>query len=318
MKEAIETRDLVKRFGRVSAVDGVSLHVAAGEIYAFLGLNGAGKTTTVRMILGMAKPTAGEVCVSGTRVRPGRTQPWHQVGYLVETPHVYPELTVRENLEALRRLRPGVEDRAVDEVLERLGLALYAHRRAGTLSRGNMQRLGLAKALLHKPRILILDEPMNGLDPAGIVEVRRLLGALASEHGVTVFFSSHILGEVARLAHRIGIIHQGRLLQELHVSELERHRWRRLVVRSRDCRAACAVLRQAGYAAEVRAGEIIELTDESAISQPDVVATRLVHEGHPPTMLRVEEEDLEHYFLRLIGMEEGHSGNEPHAPSHPG
>ena len=246
MDNVIETNALVKRYGDVTAVDRLSLRVARGEIYAFLGLNGAGKTTTIRLLLGMVKPNAGEARVLGTRIRPGGTEPWRSVGYLVETADAYPELTVRENLEAMRRLRPGTEPQAVARVIERLGLGAYADRRAGTLSHGNAQRLGLAKALLHSPELLILDEPANGLDPAGIVEIRDLLHELARDHGVTVFMSSHILGEVSRLAQRIGIIHQGRLLQELDVDELERKRTRRLVLRTRDDAAALAALLAAG------------------------------------------------------------------------
>jgi ABC-2 type transport system ATP-binding protein len=172
------------------------LRVAQGEIYAFLGLNGAGKTTTIRLLLGMVKPTSGAARVLGTRIRVGERKPWGSVGYLVETADAYPELTVRENLEVMRRLRPGTARYAVNRVIERLGLAEYADRRAGTLSHGNAQRLGLAKALLHNPELLILDEPANGLDPAGIVEIRNLLIELARDQGVTVFMSSHILGEV--------------------------------------------------------------------------------------------------------------------------
>src|SRR5260221_9608316 len=179
MNLPIETVDLGKRYGKVIAVTHLSLRVAKGEIYAFLGLNGAGKTTTMRMLLGMIKPTSGEACVLGTRVRVGERKPWRSVGYLVETADAYPELTVRENLEAMRRLRPGTEPKAVNRVIEQLGLHTYADRRTNTLSHGNAQRLGLAKALLHNPELIILDEPANGLDPAGIVEIRNLLIELA-------------------------------------------------------------------------------------------------------------------------------------------
>lgn len=305
MNTAIETKHLVKRYGEVTAVDDLSLRVARGEIYAFLGLNGAGKTTTIRLLLGMVKPTSGEARVLGTRIRLGERKPWRSVGYLVETADAYPELTVRENLEAMRRLRPGTEPKAVDRAIDRLGLRAYANRRAGTLSHGNAQRLGLAKALLHNPELLILDEPANGLDPAGIVEIRHLLIDLAREQGVTVFMSSHILGEVSRLAKRIGIIHHGRLLQELDVDELERNRRRQLVVRTRDCQAARSVLLGAGFSADITSEGIIEMKDKAAIERPDDIATRLVDAGYPPTKLNVEEEDLEHYFLRLVGMAGG-------------
>ena len=209
MSLSIETEDLGKRYGKVTAVKHLSLRVAEGEIYAFLGLNGAGKTTTIRMLLGMIKPTWGSAQVLGTRVRLGSREPWAAVGYLVETPHSYQELTVLENLEVARRLHPGTAPEAVGRMIERMGLSAYADRRAGTLSQGNAQRLGLAKALLHAPMLLLLDEPANGLDPAGIVEIRELLLELTREQGVTVFLASHILAEVSRLAQRIGIIHQG-------------------------------------------------------------------------------------------------------------
>ncbi|HVN54460.1 MAG TPA: ABC transporter ATP-binding protein [Anaerolineaceae bacterium] len=302
MSYAIETDGLSKSYGAVEAVEGLSLRVAEGEIYAFLGLNGAGKTTTIRLLLGMIRPSAGSARVLGTKVRMGSTEPWARVGYLVETPHAYPELTVFENLEAARRLHPGTPPAAIGQIIERLALDEYADRRAGTLSQGNAQRLGLAKALLHHPRLLILDEPANGLDPAGIVEIRALLRELTGEQGVTVFMSSHILAEVSRLAGRIGIIHAGRLIKELDIEELERDRRRRLLLGARDLAAARAALVAAGCPAEVTSDGAIELRDPAAISRPDDVAVALVRAGTPPTRLVVEEEDLEQYFLRLVGM----------------
>jgi ABC-2 type transport system ATP-binding protein len=300
----IQTDGISKHYGKMAAVEGVSLRVGRGEIYAFLGLNGAGKTTTIRMLLGMVRPTAGAAWVLGQAVGGRGTKPWQAVGYLVETPHAYPELTVRENLEAVRRLRPGTPAQAVPAIIEQLGLGTYADRRAGTLSLGNVQRLGLAKAMLHNPALLILDEPANGLDPAGIVEIRHFLRELAEEQGVTIFLSSHLLGEVARMAHRIGIIHQGRLIEEMDVGQLERNRRRRLVVRTRDQQGGMRVLAGAGY--HVRQGDgVLELADADALERPDEVATKLVQGGHPPTLLAVEQEDLEQYFLRLVGMEEG-------------
>jgi ABC-2 type transport system ATP-binding protein len=305
MNLSIETKNLSKRYGDVTAVDGLSLRVAEGEIYAFLGLNGAGKTTTIRMLLGMIKPTGGSATVSGKRVQMGRREPWAQVGYLVESPRCYPELTVIENLEVARRLHPGTPPQAVNQIIERLGLAVYAGRRAGNLSQGNAQRLGLAKALLHNPQLILLDEPANGLDPAGIVEIRELLLELTREQGVTVFMSSHILAEVARLAKRIGIIHKGRLLQELDIDELERNRRRRLLLRARDNEAARHALIQAGYSVDLNQDGMLELMDTSSIERPDDIASLLVQAGTPPTHLTVEEEELEHYFLRLVGMDGG-------------
>ena len=307
MNAAIETANLANHYHGVRAVDGLSLCVEQGEIYAFLGLNGAGKTTTIRMLLGMVKPTSGEARVLGTRIRVGERKPWASVGYLVETPNAYPELSARENLEAIRRLRPGTEPQAVARVIERLGLSTYADRRAGDLSLGNVQRLGLAKALLHNPALLILDEPANALDPAGIVEIRNLLLELAREQGVTVFMSSHILGEVSRLARRIGIIHKGRLLQELDVAELERSRRRRLLVRVQSTQGAQVVLLGAGIDSEITQEDLIVVKNHSAIEHPEQINTLLVHAGHAPSMLNVEQEDLEQYFLRLVGMEDAHA-----------
>jgi ABC-2 type transport system ATP-binding protein len=292
---------LSKRYGSVTAVDGVDLRVDVGEIYALLGLNGAGKTTTIRMLLGMIRPSAGSVVLLGTPVGPARRSVWARVGYLVETPAAYPELTVRENLEVARRLRRLADRQAVDEVIERLGLGPYADRRARTLSLGNAQRLGLAKALIHRPELLILDEPANGLDPAGVVEIRRLLRELVDTDGATVFLSSHLLAEVARLATRIGIIHEGRLLQEVDADDLARRLRQRLVVSARDRGAARAALAAAGFATEPAGDGGLVVRDERAVHRPDDVATVLVDAGCPPTRLVVEREDLETYFLRLVG-----------------
>jgi ABC-2 type transport system ATP-binding protein len=305
MNLTIETQDLGKDYGDVRAVERLSLRVAEGEIYAFLGLNGAGKTTTIRMLLGMIRPTTGYAKVLETRVHLGSREPWGSVGYMVEIPHSYPELTVYENLEVARRLHPGTPQRAVGAIIERLGLAAYADRRTGNLSQGNAQRLGLAKALLHSPKLLFLDEPANGLDPAGIVEIRELLLELTREQGVTVFMSSHILAEVSRLAQRIGIIHQGRLLQEFNIDELERNRKRRLLLRARDVGSAHRTLVAAGQPAEVLQDGTIELKTASSVERPDDINCLLVNAGNAPTQLMVEEEELEQYFLRLVGMDGG-------------
>jgi ABC-2 type transport system ATP-binding protein len=305
MNMQIETEDLGKRYGDVKAVEHLSLRVTEGEIYAFLGLNGAGKTTTIRMLLGMIKPTSGYARVLQTRVRLGSREPWESVGYMVEDPHAYPELTVYENLEVARRLHPGTPLKAVGQIIERLDLATYANRRAGTLSHGNAQRLGLAKALIHDPKLLILDEPANGLDPAGIVEIRELLLNLTREHGGTVFMSSHILAEVSRLAGRIGIIHEGKLLQELNIADLERNRKRRLVIRARDIESAQRTLVAASQPAEILQDGSIELKNTSSIEHPDDINRMLVNAGTSPTQLMVEEEELEQYFLRLVGMDGG-------------
>jgi len=284
----------------VHAVNSVDLRVKPGEIYAFIGLNGAGKTTTIRALLGMIRPSAGSVKVLGQTVGPYGRGPWQRVGHLVESPAAYPELTVRENLEIARRLYGIVDKQASSRVIERMTLASYADRKAGTLSTGNFQRLGLARALLHEPELLILDEPANGLDPAGVVEIRELLVGLTCEKGVTVFMSSHILTEVDRLATRIGIIHQGRLIEELEATQLEEIRAQRLEVKACDLEAAQSALARAGFAAKIGEGRIT-LNEASAIEAPDKIAAILVQAGTPPTRLAVEQENLEDHFLRLTG-----------------
>jgi len=300
MTFAIETNQLTKRFGHVLAVDSIDLRVKQGEIYGFLGLNGAGKTTTIRSLLGMLRPGAGDVKVLGQAVGPNGRGPWGSVGHLVESPSAYPELTVRENLEIARRLHHMTDSNATTRIMEKLALTSCAHRKAGTLSTGNLQRLGLARALLHEPEVLILDEPANGLDPAGVVEIRTLLESLANEKGVTIFMSSHILTEVDRLATRIGIIHNGRLIEELDADQLEKLRAKRLEVKARNFEGAQIFLHSAGYKMTTQ-DETIMLDDEHAIEHPDDIARILVNAGMPPTHLAVEQQNLEDHFMQITG-----------------
>jgi ABC-2 type transport system ATP-binding protein len=300
---AIETDQLTKRFGDVLAVDCVNLRVKPGEIYGFLGLNGAGKTTTIRALLGMIRPSAGNVKVLGQDVGPNGRGPWARVGHLVETPSAYPELTARENLQVAARLHSILQAEATTRVIEQLKLGAYADRKAGTLSMGNLQRLGLARALLHQPELLILDEPANGLDPAGVVEIRELLRWLAHENGVTIFMSSHILTEVDQLVTRIGIIHKGTLIEELDTHQLERLRSRRLEVITRDPEAAQMSLQSAGYRCR-RKEEMILLEEDYAIEHPDDIARILVNAGNPPVRLAVEQQNLEEHFLQLTNERE--------------
>ncbi len=209
----LETRGLTKRFGRggnaQTAVDHVSLHVEKGKVYGLLGPNGAGKSTTLKMITGMLRPTQGELLFEGT---PWQRDDLYRIGSLVEQPPLYPNLTARENLR-VRTTLLGLPETRIDEVLHEVGLTDTGAKRAGRFSMGMRQRLGIALALLASPRLLILDEPTNGLDPIGIEELRGTIRGFA-EQGITVLLSSHILAEVQHTADAVGIIVGGRLAFE--------------------------------------------------------------------------------------------------------
>jgi ABC-2 type transport system ATP-binding protein len=289
---------VTKRYRDVVAVDGLDLTVRRGEIYGFLGRNGAGKTTTIRMLLGLIQPSEGEMEVLGKRVQPGATDVFAHIGYLVESATAYPNLTVRENLNIQRRLT-GAPRGAVEDAIELMRLGPNASRRAGVLSLGNKQRLSLARALLHHPELLILDEPANALDPGGIVEVRELLRSLAAEHGVTVFMSSHILAEVAHLADRIGIVHEGRLLEELDREELRAKERLYVEVGTSDSERAVELLDAAGFAHVERVDGRLHVFD--AEERVPEIARVLVHSGLDVTHLAPVHEDLEAHFLRLTG-----------------
>jgi ABC-type multidrug transport system ATPase subunit len=296
----ISTRGLAKHFREVRAVDGIDLDVRRGEIYGFLGRNGAGKTTTIRMLVGLIRPTAGDVTVLGRRIVPGEWDVLSSVGSLVETATAYPNLTVRENLDIQRRLTRAPLG-AIDEVIAILRLEECADRRAGRLSLGNKQRLALARALLHRPEVLVLDEPANALDPAGIVEVRRLLRRLADERGVTIFMSSHILAEVAHLADRIGIVHAGKLVEELSLEELRAASRSCVEVTVSDPDRAVALL--AERMGVVRVDRTVQggLRIFEGLDRTAEMARVLVNGGLDLTRLCAAEEDLEAHFMRLTG-----------------
>jgi ABC-2 type transport system ATP-binding protein len=305
MDSVIYTENLSKHYGKLKAVDRVSIRVKQGEIYGFLGLNGAGKTTTIRMLLGLIGPTSGAAYLNGIKVNPGNAKMWKDVGYLVEVPYSYPDLTVWENLEIIRHLRLIRDKESTERIIEKLKLGHYRDMLSKNLSLGNAQRLGLAKALIHEPDILLLDEPANGLDPEGIVEIREMLADLAQNSGITVFISSHILGEISKLATRIGIIHEGKLIHESSVREMEALRKHCLQVSANYLAGAGEILEKHGYVFAESEEGILEVSGMEAISNPDKVATLLVNSGFPPTLLNVEEEDLESFFLRIIRMKGG-------------
>jgi ABC-2 type transport system ATP-binding protein len=223
LKYAIETSGLTRRFEARIAVDELNLRVPQAGVYGFLGPNGAGKTTTIRMLLGLIRPTAGAVRLFGAPLAANRPSLMKRVGALVQTPSLYPHLTGQENLEVTRRLL-GARKELIERALAIVKLSEDAPRRVREYSLGMRQRLGLALALLNEPELLILDEPTNGLDPAGIHEMRDLIRRLPAEFGITVFLSSHLLNEIEQVAGCIGIINQGRLLFQGTLAELQAER----------------------------------------------------------------------------------------------
>ncbi len=300
MKEIIVTESLSKVYKQVKAVSEVSLHVKKGEIYGFLGLNGAGKTTTIRMLLGMINPSSGRAFINGKLISPNNTDIWRDVGYLVEVPYSYQELTVRENLEIIRRLRSISDKKAVDIIIDKLKLSKYENFKAKTLSLGNAQRLGLAKALIHNPSVLIIDEPSNGLDPAGMLEIRELLADLAFNQDVTVFISSHILGEISKFSSRIGIIHEGGLIQELNTNRLDELCQKRLILETSNNTKAEELLRANNIKSEKLVESQITITSDNAIGKPSSIAQLILSNGLELNSLHIVEEDLESYFLRVV------------------
>lgn len=296
--EVIQTNSLSKRFGATLAVNNISVHVKQGEIYGFLGLNGAGKTTLIRMLLGMIKPDNGTISLFGKPIT-SKSQNWNDIGYLVETPYSYPNLSVYENLKVIGKLRHLTDKNAIENIIEKLKLTKYKNTPAQTLSLGNQQRLGLAKALIHEPKILILDEPINGLDPEGIVQVRNLLIELAQK-GSTIFLSSHILGEISKLAHRIGIIHEGKLIKELTTDELSNQIIKKILVQTTDNQKALHYLQNSNYSAVQTNTDEIEISSPQAVAHPEHISKLLTECGLPPKQIFLFTEDLEMFFLRTI------------------
>ena len=247
VKEAIKTVNLSKKYGKNLVVDDLNLSIESGEIVGFLGLNGAGKTTTMRMLLGLIKPTSGECYIQGNKVDQNNLEVLNEIGYIIETPYSYPDLTVQENLEIVSTLRGIRNTDVVDWVTEKLKLKQYKDKQVKRLSLGNIARLGIAKAIIHKPKILILDEPTNGLDPFGVIEVRELLKELANNLGTTVLISSHKLEEISKIATRIVIIHEGRLIREVESKDLDKYLEKKLWVSGSNNKAIKAVLSNNGY-----------------------------------------------------------------------
>lgn len=314
MDSVLEIENLTRRYAGVPAVDGLSLSVARGEVYGLLGMNGAGKTTTLRMVLGLARPDRGtvglfgELCFDGS-VRRRNLASLSRVGSMIEFPGFYENLTARENLEIFASLS-GVHKRdAIDEALATAGLADDRNKKTAHYSLGMKQRLGIARAILNHPELIILDEPTNGLDPAGIRDIRKLLSELAHERGVAVFMSSHILSEVEQIADRIGIVHEGRLLEEISMGELRgRNRTYADFAVSDDNRGAMLLERELGIT-DFDVPETGTIRVYSPLDRNAEINRMLVLQGIGVSRISVGSTGLEDYFFSLTGARNDQTDN---------
>ncbi|MDT8913357.1 ABC transporter ATP-binding protein [Amycolatopsis sp. PS_44_ISF1] len=292
----IVTHALTKRYGRTLAVDAVDLEVREGDRYGFLGPNGSGKTTLVRMLLGLVYATSGEIELLGRPMPKRASEVLPEVGALVEGPGAYPHLSGRRNLALLDATGRGgarrTRRRRVEESLERVGLSGVDGRPVKAYSLGMRQRLGLAGALLNRPRLLVLDEPTNGLDPQGIREIRELLVEL-NDHGTTVFLSSHLLAEIEQLCTRVGVVDRGRLVLEDDLTAL-RAETGRVLLGTPDAAAAVAVL---DGRVEHRDGDRLLVRHDD----PAELNALLVAGGVPVTSLQAERRTLEQVVLNVTG-----------------
>jgi ABC-2 type transport system ATP-binding protein len=295
---ALRALALSKRYGARLAVDRLDLEVNRGELFGFLGPNGAGKTTTIRMALGLIAPTGGSIEILGLDVRSHRAQVLPRVGALVESPALYGYMSGRDNLRAVGDLLGGVRAKRIDEVLEIVSLKGRDRDRVKTYSMGMKQRLGLAIALLNDPDLLILDEPANGLDPAGIVEMRDLLRELAAS-GKTVFISSHVLSEVQQICSRVAIINHGKLIRVAPVAELLQAPGE-FEVKVDAPLDLIAALRRQSWGAESRAENGYVITGAPEGRGRELIKF-LVDGGFAPDAVSPRQRDLEDIFLSLTG-----------------
>jgi ABC-2 type transport system ATP-binding protein len=309
----IETRGLRKRFAEAVAVDGIDLAVPAGGVYGFLGPNGAGKTTTIRMLLGLLRPTAGSCRLFGELVEPGAPV-LSRIGALIERPAFYPYLSARDNIRVFGTMRgiagPALAERA-REVLDQVGLGAVARRKVGGFSTGMLQRLALALVLLDRPRLVILDEPTNGLDPNGVVDVRELIAGMASG-GATVFLSTHVLPEVEQLCDRVAILRDGVVVAEGAPNSLLRE-GERLFIRfdsAAEAAAAAAILGSAATETSPGPNGGAALLLEAPSGEASAVNRRLAEAAVYPAELTIQRKSLEAVFRELTIEPEGH----PDAP----
>lgn len=299
----IETEQLTKIYGKQVVVDSVNLHVRKGRIYGLLGRNGAGKTTIMKMILGLASITSGEVNVFGQNIKGREKRIYPRIGAMIETPGFYPNLTGTENLEIFAKLRGTAASDVVKTALKIVGLPYKDKKLFSKYSLGMKQRLGIANAILHDPELLILDEPTNGLDPIGIAEIRNFLKELSQDRGKTILISSHILSEMQLLADDIGIIDHGVLLEESSMEELQKKNSRYILLQVSDVSKAVILLEQrfAVQAYSVEDEHRLRLYDTSL----DMAAINkaLVLQGVSVVSASLRNDTLEDYFKKITGGE---------------
>ncbi|UHA75583.1 ABC transporter ATP-binding protein [Paenibacillus sp. 481] len=296
----IETDGLTKQYGSRRAVDNVKLQLKRGDIYGFLGPNGAGKTTTIRMLLGLIRPTKGNIRIFGKELHQQRMEILKKVGSLVEYPSYYGHLTAMENLETVRRILDVPKSR-ISEVLSIVRLTQEARRPVKGFSLGMKQRLGIATALLGNPELLILDEPTNGLDPSGILEIRELIKSMPQEHGITVLVSSHLLSEVEQMANRVAIIQQGRLMFQDSIAALQSRAQHRVRLVVSDPEQAFRTVSAAGCSAELESGAI--MLDNMTDAKIAALVEQLVHKRHDVYRVEEKRQSLEDLFLAMTGKE---------------
>jgi ABC-2 type transport system ATP-binding protein len=291
----LETKDLTKTFGGRKAVDSVNITAYEGEVFGFLGPNGAGKTTTLGMALGLIHPTAGEVYVLGERVTPNRVQALKEVGALLGGPAFVPYLSAWDNLDLLARLSPKVDKKRIAEVLELVGLTEYSRRKVGKFSTGMKQRIGIAMALLHRPRFVILDEPTNGLDPAGMREIRHLLRSLV-ENGTSILLSSHLLNEVQQVCDRIAVLNRGQVVAQGRVDDLLDAQKPTVRLTVSDTSVAVRALESLSNIENVQAsGDTLLVTGVTT----QAVMNQLLQHHIIPTEITAQKSDLESLFMDL-------------------
>lgn len=297
METAIETHGLTRHFGDVRAVNGIDLHVPQGSVFGFLGPNGSGKTTTIRLLLGLIHADAGSVQINGFDIRTQRSAALAKVGAIVENPALYPNLTGREVLRITAVLLK-LDRLEIDRVLEIVDLQQPADRRVRGYSFGMRQRLALARALMGNPKLLMLDEPTNGLDPAGIADMRRLIKTLPEQSGTTVFVSSHQLSEMEQMTDHVALIKSGELLFQGRLDTLMAQTQAQLVIETAQIGTALAIATSAGLDATAGADGIVVASPVDVTARAELISA-LVGAGCSVSQARLVEPSLEQLFLTL-------------------